>query len=132
MDIAETSWFRDATERSARVDELYDILAEAMPARGTADWLATFERLDIPAAPVRLPEDLLNDPHLTDVGFFEPRFATETPVTRSLRQAVNVEDLLVESDLPPPMLGADTAAVLREAGLTEEEIAAAMPRKAAR
>jgi crotonobetainyl-CoA:carnitine CoA-transferase CaiB-like acyl-CoA transferase len=49
-----------------------------------------------------------------------------------LRQAVNVEDLPVESDLPPPMLGADTAAVLREAGFTEEEIAAAMPRKAAR
>jgi hypothetical protein len=30
------------------------------------------------------------------------------------------------------MLGADTVAVLREAGLSEEEIAAAIPRKAAR
>jgi crotonobetainyl-CoA:carnitine CoA-transferase CaiB-like acyl-CoA transferase len=132
VDVAETAWFRNATARSARVDELYDILADAMPARSTADWLATFERLDIPAAPVRLPADLLDDPHLTDVGFFEPRFATDTPVTRTLRQAVNVEDLPVESDLPPPMLGADTAAVLREAGLSEEEIAAAVPRKAGR
>jgi crotonobetainyl-CoA:carnitine CoA-transferase CaiB-like acyl-CoA transferase len=128
LDVAEAAWFRNATERSARVDELYDILAEAMPARSTAEWLATFERLDIPAQPVRLPNDLLRDPHLADVGFFEPRFASETPVTRSLRQAVNVEDLPVEADLPPPMLGADTAAVLREAGCSEAEIAAVEPK----
>ena len=43
--------------------------AWAHAARSTADWLATFERLDIPAQPVRLPADLLKDPHLTDVGF---------------------------------------------------------------
>ena len=127
MDVAETAWFRDATERSRRVDELYDILAVAMPARSTADWLATFERLDIPAQPVRLPADLLKDPHLTDVGFFEPHFDSETPVIRSLRQAVNVEDVPSKSDLAPPLLGADTAAILREAGLSEAEIAAVVP-----
>ncbi len=125
-DVGETAWFNDATERSARVDELYDILAEVMPSRTTAEWLATFERLDIPAQPVRLPDDLLRDPHLHDVGFFETRFAGATPVKRTLRQAVNVEDVAVEPDLAPPMLGADTAEILRAAGLSEEEIAAAM------
>jgi crotonobetainyl-CoA:carnitine CoA-transferase CaiB-like acyl-CoA transferase len=131
LDVAETDWFNDATARSRRVDELYDILAAAMVDRTTADWLATFERLDIPAQPVRLPADLLVDPHLADVGFFTTNFTGKTPVIRSLRQAVTAENLPPEKDLPPPLLGADTEAVLREAGLSESEIAAVRPSKRA-
>jgi crotonobetainyl-CoA:carnitine CoA-transferase CaiB-like acyl-CoA transferase len=125
-DVAALAWFRDATERSRRVDELYDILAEALPARTTADWLATFQRLDIPHSPVRSPQDLLTDPHLDDVGFFACNFAAETPVKRTLRQAVNVENVASAPDLPPAPFGADTEAVLREAGCSEAEIAAAL------
>jgi len=127
-EVAELAWFKNATERSKRVDELYEILAGALAGRPTAEWLAIFERLDIPHAPVRTPQDLLTDPHLADVGFFQTHFASATPVKRTLRQAINVEEVGSEADLPPPALGADTAAVLREAGLSEAEIAAALPK----
>jgi crotonobetainyl-CoA:carnitine CoA-transferase CaiB-like acyl-CoA transferase len=46
---------------------------------------------------------------------------------RTLRQPVNVEAMTSEADIPPPLLGADTAAVLREAGCSEVEIAQALP-----
>jgi crotonobetainyl-CoA:carnitine CoA-transferase CaiB-like acyl-CoA transferase len=39
---------------------------------------------------------------------------------------VTVEDLPTAPDLPPPTLGADTEAVLREAGCSEAEIAAVL------
>jgi crotonobetainyl-CoA:carnitine CoA-transferase CaiB-like acyl-CoA transferase len=126
-EVTKLTWFKNPTERSQRVDELYAMLAEVLPSRTTADWLATFERLDVPHAPVRTPQDLMTDPHLADVGFFETRFASETPVKRTLRQAVNVEEVGGAPDLPPPQLGADTADVLRAAGCSEAEIAAAMP-----
>ena len=126
-DVAETEWFNNPTERSRRIDELYDILAVALPARTTAEWLATFERLDIPSQPVRLPKDLLKDPHLADVGFFTPHFAGSTPVMRTLRQPMNVEAATKAPDLAPPLLGADTASVLREAGFSEAEIVGVMP-----
>jgi crotonobetainyl-CoA:carnitine CoA-transferase CaiB-like acyl-CoA transferase len=122
-EVCEQSWFRDATERSRRVDDLYDILAAALPARTSAEWLALFKELDIPSQPVRKPGDLLADPHLADVGFFTPNFAGRSPLARTLRQAVNVEGFPVEPDLPPPALGADTADVLRQAGCGDAEIA---------
>jgi crotonobetainyl-CoA:carnitine CoA-transferase CaiB-like acyl-CoA transferase len=80
---------------------------------------------------VRLPNDLMRDPHLADVDFFTPNFASETPVRRTLRQAVNVENVKGEPDLPPPLLGADTAQVLRAAGCSEAEIEAALVKPAA-
>src|SRR5262245_65386479 len=124
-DVCEQAWFRNDDERSRRVDDLYELLAIALPARTSADWLALFKELDIPSQPVRRPGDLLQDPHLADVDFFKPNFAHDTPVTRTLRQAVNFEALPVEPDLPPPVLGADTAEVLRQAGCSEAEIASA-------
>jgi crotonobetainyl-CoA:carnitine CoA-transferase CaiB-like acyl-CoA transferase len=130
-DVVARDWFRSATERSRHIGELYEILAEAMPARTTAEWLATFERLDIPHSAVRSPSDLVADAHLGDVGFFDCNFARETPIRRTLRQAVNMEGVETGADLPPPALGADTEAVLREAGCSEAEIAAVLPRSRA-
>ena len=122
-DVCEQPWFSNATERSRRVDDLYDMLATVLPSRTSAEWLALFKELDIPSQPVRRPCELLDDPHLADVGFFTPNFAQDTPVRRTLRQAVNIEAMPVEPDLPPPALGADTANVLRQAGCSEAEIA---------
>lgn len=127
-EIAESAWFRDPTERSKNFDKLYSVLAAALELRTTAEWLGVFARLDVPHAPVRSPTDLLSDPHLAAVDFFKPSFAGETPVVRTLRQPVVFGDLDRTQDVPPPLLGADTDAVLREAGCTEQEIAAARVR----
>ena len=126
-EVVETAWFRDPTERSRNFDKLYAMVVEALPSRTTAEWLQVFKRLDVPHAPVRSPTDLLADPHLEAVGFFTPNFGSDTPVVRTLRQPVGFDELELSPDLPPPMLGADTEAVLKEAGCSAAEIAAAMP-----
>ncbi len=123
-ELAETAWFKDPTERSRNFDKLYGALADALPKRTTAEWLATFTRLDVPHAPVRTPKDLLSDPHLAAVDFFTPNFSGDPPIKRTLRHPVVFNGLTSTTDLPPPLLGADTASVLKEIGCSDAEIAA--------
>ncbi len=124
-DVIDAPWFKDPTQRSLNFTQLYDMIVEALPKRTNAEWIEIFSRLDVPHAVVASPSDLLIDPHLLAVDFFEPNFVGDTPVVRTLRQPVGFDGLARTPDLPPPLLGADTDAVLREAGMTDAEIAAA-------
>ena len=125
-EVTKEPWFPDATERSKRVGDLYAVLGDALARRTTADWKATFLRLDVPHAEVRTPNDLLADPHLLAVGTFTPNFSGATPVKRTLRAAPSFAAVARAKDRAPPRLGADTQEVLARAGCSAEEIRAAM------
>jgi crotonobetainyl-CoA:carnitine CoA-transferase CaiB-like acyl-CoA transferase len=114
--------FEDRTALSRRMPELYAVLAEALTARPTADWLAAFERLDIPCAPVNRPEALVDDPHLAAIGHFAPRYREPAPITRSLNLALRLVGEERLPDRPPPALSADAGAVLAEAGFGPDEV----------
>jgi crotonobetainyl-CoA:carnitine CoA-transferase CaiB-like acyl-CoA transferase len=116
-DIVDAAWFRDATERSRRVAELYAWLAGETPARSTDEWLALFQALDIPHARVNGLADLLEDPHLAATGFFEPNGVEASGQVRAVPQPVAFPGLPREIDRAAPLLGVDTEAVLAELGM---------------
>ena len=129
--VTEEPWFQNTTERSSRIGELYAMLTGALPSRTTAEWCATFMRLDVPHSPVNMPAQLLRDPHLNAVGFFETAFDAATPMRRNLRAPVLFGGLEKSADHPPPNLGQHTDEVLAEVGLSATDIAAAKPRRKA-
>jgi crotonobetainyl-CoA:carnitine CoA-transferase CaiB-like acyl-CoA transferase len=101
-------------ERRARqIDGVYALLAETIKERTTDEWLALFRELEIPAAPLRTPGELFDDPHLNAAGFFETLNTAHGPVrfpgvpTWFSRTSGRVAG-------PAPELGADTADVLAE------------------
>jgi crotonobetainyl-CoA:carnitine CoA-transferase CaiB-like acyl-CoA transferase len=106
--LADEPWFRDPTERSKNFDRLYAFMSDIMPSRTTAEWLATFQRLDIPHAPIRTMRDLLHDEHLNAVGLFTPNFDRPTPIKRSVRLPISFSNVAREPDRPAPLLGEDT------------------------
>ena len=99
------------------------MLERALTRQATAEWLAIFERLDVPCGRVNRPHELLTDPHLQAVGLFDADFDQPTPVLRTLNQAVRFADVEAVADRPPPRLGADNAALLSELGFSPDAIA---------
>jgi crotonobetainyl-CoA:carnitine CoA-transferase CaiB-like acyl-CoA transferase len=63
--------FKSQESRTQHAQEVGRFLSEQLPARTNAEWLQLLHGIDIPACPVNAIEDLLNDPHLKAVGFFE-------------------------------------------------------------
>lgn len=116
--------------RADHIDEVYAFVADTLKTKTTAEWVALLDAADIPVAPLHDIASLLDDPHLNDAGFFrfvdhptEGRLrVTEVPGSWSASQPT-LRSL-------PPNLGEHTEAVLREAGLSEAEIAAATGTKA--
>ena len=47
------------------------MVADILTTKTTAEWMALFERCDIPCAPMNDLDALIDDPHLAAVGFFQ-------------------------------------------------------------
>ena len=121
-ELAEEEWVKDPAARSARVNDLYKVIAEATPKRTTEEWISALEQVDVPCARLGSVADLLNDAHLREVGFFAEADHPTQGRIRVSRAPFKVDGAGSEPDKPAPELGDHTRAVLAEAGLTAEQI----------
>ncbi len=116
--------FVDMAARSRHIDEVYKLAGQALAGRPTAEWLALFDSLEIPAGPVCSLDDVLADPHLEAIGFFKHRqHPTEGEIVLPdipLRFAETPGSI----DRLPPRLGEHGRELLQEVGLRPEQIAA--------
>ena len=114
--------FRDMAARTAHVEELYEILADAIAGRTSAEWQALLTENDIPNVPVRDPEDLFDDPHLSDVGFFQgARHETEGDI-RMTAPPVAFSETPSSIHRLAPTLGQHTSEILAEFGFSQADI----------
>lgn len=130
-DLTKEPWFSNNGERSKRSDELYQIIAASLGDRTSAEWIALFEKADVPCGVVHTPDSLLDDPHLKAVGFFEPNYDVETGIMRTLRQPVIFRGVDRKPDRAPPPLGADTTSLLTDLGYSETEIGTLLDKRIA-
>jgi crotonobetainyl-CoA:carnitine CoA-transferase CaiB-like acyl-CoA transferase len=134
--IGDPDWSKDAMfasmrSRTENIGVVLAKVAEVMEQRSTDDWMALLREAQIPAMPIASLADLLVDPHLVQTGFWEEcesdagRLRFPGIPTRFSGTPGAIGD-------PGPALGADSRAILAEAGLTESQIDALIESGAAR
>ena len=115
-------------------DKLLSILRERLASRTAAELSAIFERAGLPFAPIRRPEDLLDDPHLVatgglaDVRLPDGDKAGETVKTTLF--PITMDGCRLPVRLDPPRLGEHTREVLEGLGYARREIDALVERAA--
>lgn len=121
-DLAGDVRFKDMRSRNDHIDELYGIIAAAMPSKTTEQWLKILAEADIPAAPLNDLRGLIDDPHLEAVNFFEwAQHPTEGPIkTIAVPTRWSLTKPVLTS--PAPRLGQHSVEVLHIAGYDDAEI----------
>jgi formyl-CoA transferase/CoA:oxalate CoA-transferase len=115
--------FRTNAARVRHRDELVPLLEARLAGADVREWHERLTRAGVPAAPVADVADVAASPQTEALGLLQP---LDHPVVDDLRLpalplSVDGERALHPS--APPLLGEHTAAVLHEAGFSEQEIA---------
>lgn len=120
-DLVADPRFAAPSDRFVNRDALAAILDAALQQRTTADWMTRFAG-QVPAAPVLTLTEALENPYFVQNGGIQtPGHATD-PGFRTLASPIRVDGVRATARTAPA-LGADTAAILAEAGYSPADIA---------
>jgi crotonobetainyl-CoA:carnitine CoA-transferase CaiB-like acyl-CoA transferase len=124
--------FATQAARAANIEAMLAFTAEVLKTKTTAEWLQLLDAADIPCGPVQTLEELRDDPHLNDVGFFTHYDHPSEGGMTIPRPAVWMSETPPSIETLAPQLGAHTREVLVECGYSTSEIDALLAREVAK
>jgi crotonobetainyl-CoA:carnitine CoA-transferase CaiB-like acyl-CoA transferase len=118
-ELVEDPRFRTNPDRVANRSALVEALSARLREDTRAAWLEKLAAANVPAAPVQHMGEVAADPQTEAIGILRQLGGYTT-----LGPAFSVDGERPQYAGPPPRLGADSAAILAEAGYDEQEIEA--------
>jgi crotonobetainyl-CoA:carnitine CoA-transferase CaiB-like acyl-CoA transferase len=114
--------FDTPSNRARNIVELYRLAGDCLHGRITDEWLPVLQKLEIPAARIMSLDDLMRDPHLAAVGFFQHvTHPTEGDIVLA-KLPVRFSDTVAPIGRLAPKFGEHSVEVLGEVGLSGSEI----------
>ena len=108
----------------AHAGVLHERIRALIRERTVEEWVEAFNAAGVPVSPVRFPEELADDPQVEAAGIMADLDHPLTGPQRVVGPIVELSDTPTAVRRPAPVLGADTEAVLREAGCSDADLAA--------
>ena len=120
--LTEDPRFADNSRRVANRDALTREIEAVLTTQPTACWLARLAEAGVPAAEVHDLAQVLASPQVAALGSVQELEHGKAGPYRLISPPLRVDRAVLSYPSPAPALGADTRAVLAEAGLPAEEI----------
>jgi crotonobetainyl-CoA:carnitine CoA-transferase CaiB-like acyl-CoA transferase len=121
-EVSDDPRFNSIASRSHNVVALYQLAGECLADKTTDEWLLLLRKLDIPSARVSSLDDVMADPQLAASGFFKQASHPSEGEIQFTDLPVRFGDGAASAERLQPRLGEHSVPVLREAGLSENEI----------
>ena len=122
-DLMDDPRFTNATERYRNSAALVEILDELFATRPIEKWVEPMNAEHIIWAPVRTLAEAVQDENANETGMFATVEHPEYGSFKTVAPPFKMSNHVMEGDAPAPLLAADTADVLAEAGVDDETIA---------
>ena len=116
MDLAGDERFKTRESRRAHYAELEKELEPTFAVRTRNEWLKRLEENDVPAAPLYNVAEVLADKQVEHLGLVEEIEHPKAGRLKFVGSGVSFTGLSKSKGKPPPLLGEQTAAILRELG----------------
>ncbi len=127
--LASDERYDSVRKRALHCDEIVPRLHEALAARSALEWEALFGDA-VPCAAARSIEDMFDDPQVLAEDMVATYDYPGVGRYRGFRQPIRFGDTSGPTPLAAPAFGQHSDAVLRDAGLSDDEIAALRAKRA--
>jgi len=123
-EVARDPRFARNADRVRHRSVLVPLLAAELKRRTRRDWLEALEAAKVPCGPINDLAEVFADPQVQARGMTVELPHPLADAVRVVASPIKLDGTPVQYRLAPPLLGADTDAVLAELGLRPEDIAA--------
>ncbi len=123
-ELLEDERLQTLKQRFDNMPEIVERIDQALSLRGRDEWGAIFDEHKLIWGPVLSLDEVVADEQAEAIGLFPTIEHPEFGSYRTVRAPIRIEGVEVGPKGPSPDVGQHTAAILAEAGLSAEEIAA--------